>query len=506
MNYQMRLIDLMHLVESDTVSTTIITGMSLDSRQLKAGDLFFALATSPEVRAQHIKQAIAVDIAAVCYSADLPLAAELMTQLADRQIEMIAVNDLKDKTTRLAAAFYQYPSAAMTIIAVTGTNGKTSVTQFIAQALEHAGQPCGVIGTLGSGRLSDIKHHGMTTPDPVRLQAMLAEMRDNAIQYVAMEASSHALEQGRLNFVDIDYAVLTNLSRDHLDYHQNMAEYAAAKQRLFCFSSLQGAVVNVDDEFGRKLLAVLSSNEINVVEYSCKDSKANLFATDIQASTNGLKFNLQNDKQTLAIQSRLLGRFNVENMLATAGVLSLLGWTAAAIAEGLSQLISVNGRMQMLASNLQPSVVIDFAHTPDALEKALLGMRQHMATASKLWCVFGCGGERDKGKRPLMGQIASKLADNVVLTDDNPRGENSAEIIEQILAGCHTEAGIHVESDRKRAIEYAIFESALEDMVLIAGKGHEQYQEISGVKTPFNDYEIAMQATQRRHSAARVTL
>ncbi|MCL5975293.1 MAG: UDP-N-acetylmuramoyl-L-alanyl-D-glutamate--2,6-diaminopimelate ligase [Gammaproteobacteria bacterium] len=506
MKYQMRLIDLMQLVESDTNSTVMITGMSMDSRQLNHGDLFIALASNPQIRAQHIKQAITANVAAVCYSAELPLEPELLQQLAATPIESVAVANLKDKTSRLAAAFYNYPSAVMTIIAVTGTNGKTSVTQFIAQALENAGQACGVIGTLGSGRLADMQYNGMTTPDPVRLQAILAEMRDSGIQYVAVEASSHALEQGRLNFVDIDYAVLTNLSRDHLDYHQSMADYAAAKQRLFDFDSLRAAVVNADDAFGQSLIASLTEKQITTVRYSNMDSQADFFAAEIRTATTGLQFNLQISQQNLTIQSRLLGKFNVENMLATAAVLSLLEWSAAEIAQGLSSLISVNGRMQMLASNLQPAVVIDFAHTPDALAKALQGMRQHIDTRSKLWCVFGCGGDRDNGKRPLMGQIASELADKVGLTDDNPRNESSTSIIEHILAGIPSNIDVHIEADRQRAIEYAVNDAALEDMVLIAGKGHEHYQEIAGVKKPFNDYEIAMKAIQKRHSVTRVTL
>jgi len=506
MNYQMRLIDLMQLVESDTNSTSLITGMSLDSRELSPGALFIALAANPQARAQHIKQAIAANVAAVCYSAESPIEPELVQLLADAQIELVAVNNLKDKTSRLAAAFYQYPSAVMTIIAVTGTNGKTSVTQFIAQALENAGHACGVIGTLGSGRLNDMQYNGMTTPDPVRLQAILAELRDSGIQYVALEASSHALEQGRLNFVDINYAVLTNLSRDHLDYHQSMADYAAAKQRLFDFDSLQAAVVNADDLFGQSLIPLLAEKQTNAVRYSSIDPQVDLFAADIRTASSGLQFDLKIGQQSLTIKSRLLGKFNVENMLATAAVLLLLDWSTDEIAQGLNQLTSVNGRMQLLASDLQPAVVIDFAHTPDALAKALQGMRQHIDANSRLWCVFGCGGDRDNGKRPLMGQIASEMADKVVLTDDNPRSENSANIIEQILAGIEANTDIHIEADRQRAIEYAVNDAALEDMVLIAGKGHEHYQEIAGVKKPFNDYEIAMKAVQKRHSVTRATL
>lgn len=506
MNYQMRLIDLMQLVDSDTNSTSLITGMSLDSRQLKPGDMFIALAANPQLRAQHIKQAIAANVAAVSYSAESPIESELLQQLADAKIELVAVTNLKDKTSRLAAAFYHYPSAVMTIIAVTGTNGKTSVTQFIAQALENAGHACGVIGTLGSGRLNDMQYNGMTTPDPVRLQAILAELRDSGIQYVALEASSHALEQGRLNFVDINYAVLTNLSRDHLDYHQSMADYAAAKQRLFDFDSLQAAVVNADDVFGQSLIPLLAEKQTNAVRYGFKDPQVDLFAADIRTASSGLQFDLKIGQQSLTIKSRLLGKFNVENMLATAAVLLLLDWSTDEIAQGLNQLTSVNGRMQLLASDLQPAVVIDFAHTPDALAKALQGMRQHIDANSRLWCVFGCGGDRDNGKRPLMGQIASEMADKVVLTDDNPRSENSAHIIEQILAGIETDTDIHIEADRQRAIEYAVNDAALEDMVLIAGKGHEYYQEIAGVKKPFNDYEIAMKAIQKRHSVTRATL
>lgn len=503
MNYQMRLIDLMSLVESDTQSQIVITGLSMDSRRVKPGDMFMALATDAEQREAHIRQAAAANAAVVCFSADLPLGPDLTALLSSMHIEQVAVSSLKTQTARLAAAFYQYPSAVMTVIGVTGTNGKSSVTQFIAQALENAGYKCGVIGTLGSGRLTEMTHTGMTTPDPVTMQALLAQMRDNGIEYVALEASSHALQQDRLDFVDIDFAVLTNLSRDHLDYHQSMEAYAAAKQRLFHFASLRAAVINVDDNFGQNLLSILAKQQVQLTTYSHQSVEANVFASQIEALPDGLRFYLHVDNQSQQIHSRVLGKFNVENMLATTAVLSLLGWNLQQIGQALSELHSVNGRMQMLESDLSPSVVIDFAHTPDALAKSLTGMREHMQTSSRLWCVFGCGGDRDRGKRPLMGQVASQLADKLVLTDDNPRSENSHQIIEQILTGCMTGADITVKTDRREAIEYAIQTSAFEDMVLIAGKGHEHYQEVAGVKRPFNDYETAMQAIQARHTATR---
>jgi len=506
MSYQMRLTELMSLGGSDTLSTRVITGMSLDSRTLTVGDLFFALADDASIRAQHIERAITVGVAAVCVDAASTLSIATIKQLADADVELVILETLKAKVARLAAAFYHYPSVDMTVMAITGTNGKTSVSHFIAQALENAGYACGVIGTLGNGRLGALKHNGMTTPDPVYLQAMLAEMRDAGVKYVVLEASSHALQQGRLSSVDINYAVFTNLSRDHLDYHQSMAEYAAAKRQLFCFKSLQAAVLNLDDEFGRELLPLLAEKQLKTLKYSCQSTESDLFASQIRAHVNGLQFVLNGYQYAQPIQTRLLGRFNVENMLAMAAMLTLLGWSESEVVQSLEQLSSVDGRMQMLASELQPSVVIDFAHTPDALQKALQGMRQHLNTTSRLWCVFGCGGERDSGKRPLMGAIASDLADKIVVTDDNPRNESSEQIIKQILAGCDRNADVSIEADRQRAIEHAVMTSSLQDMVLIAGKGHEQYQEKLGIKMPFNDYEIALQAIQKRHSATRVTL
>lgn len=506
MSYQMRLTDLLPQAGADAAADRVITGMGLDSRTVTTGQLFFALANDDKINAQHIEQAVAAGVAAVCVDISATLPAPLVKQLADTDIALLKLENLAANLSRLAAAFYREPSAEMTIMAVTGTNGKTSVSHFIAQALENAGHACGVIGTLGSGRLGQLKHNGMTTPDPVSLQAMLATMRDTGIKYVVLEASSHALQQGRLNSVAIDYALFTNLSRDHLDYHQSMAEYAVAKQQLFHFESLQAAVINIDDAFGRELLPLLDKKQLKTLKYSCQQAGAELSASQIQANPRGLQFDLKGLQHTYPISSRLLGRFNVENMLATAAMLTLLGWSEALVAQSLGQLDSVDGRMKLLAYDAPPSVVIDFAHTPDALQKALQGMRQHLNDASQLWCVFGCGGERDTGKRPLMGKIASELADHIVVTEDNPRGEDSKRIIEQILAGCQLDAQLYIEADRQQAIEHAVLTASLQDMVLIAGKGHEQYQEKCGIKVPFNDYEIAMQAIQKRYSATEVTL
>ena len=506
MSYQMRLTDLMLLAGVDTASKQMITGMGLDSRTVTAGDLFFALASDEQINAQHIEQAIAAGVAAVCVDSNATLPSLLVKQLAGADIALLKLENLSAKLPRLAAAFYGDPSAEMVIMAVTGTNGKTSVSHFIAQTLENAGYACGVIGTLGNGRLGQLKHNGMTTPDPVSVQAMLATMRDAGIKYAVLEASSHALQQGRLSSVNIDYALFTNLSRDHLDYHQSMAEYAAAKQRLFHFESLQAVVINIDDAFGRELVPLLEKKQLKTLKYSCQQLESDLSAAHIQANPRGLQFDLTGLQHTNHISSRLLGRFNVDNMLATAAMLTLLGWSESQVAQSLEQLSSVDGRMQLLAYDAPPFVVIDFAHTPDALQKALQGMRQHLAAASQLWCVFGCGGERDAGKRPMMGKIASELADHVVVTEDNPRGEDSDQIIQQILAGCQLGAKLYIEADRQRAIEHAVMTASLQDMVLIAGKGHEQYQEKHGLKMPFNDYETAMQAIQKRYLATKVTL
>ena len=472
-----------------------VLGLTLDSRQVQKGYLFFSLSLNGNQRTSYLKQALTLGASVVLFDVKEQLTEEEILALEHANVSAHQIKNLAEKVSEIAARFYGHPSMAMTIIAVTGTNGKTSVTQFIAQSLELLAQPCGVIGTLGTGRVNQLQTTGMTTPDPIRVQAALTEFYQQNIKYVVIEASSHALEQGRLNSVDIDVAVLTNLSRDHLDYHQDMASYAAAKKRLFDCATIKTVVINSDDEFGQQLMtSLLERNNVNLVSYSRRENKIQniitLQANAIETTLDGLAFNLVYKTEQATIKSPLIGRFNIDNLLAVAGSLLAIAIPFDEVAKVLVQCQSVDGRMQRYGNKQQPQVVIDFAHTPDALEQALVSLRTHLSNNGLLWCVFGCGGDRDTGKRPLMGSIAELNADRIVLTDDNPRSEIPAVIVQDILSGIKDLSKAYVEHNRKLAITYAISQSKSKDIILIAGKGHEQYQEVLGVKHPFNDASV----------------
>jgi UDP-N-acetylmuramoyl-L-alanyl-D-glutamate--2,6-diaminopimelate ligase len=473
------------VAEGVDVQECMLTDISMDSRRVAPGALFLSLARQDEQREKHLQQALDKGAFAVLIDQQQTLTEREQLLLDDAVVSAYPVANLAQKAGFIAARFYQHPSQHMTVIAVTGTNGKTSVSQFIAQALEGMGKPCGIIGTLGAGRLSDLELTGMTTPDPVSMQRLLAGFELESCQYVVLEASSHALEQGRLNSVDINIAVLTNLSRDHLDYHRTMGEYAAAKQRLFEMASVKTTVINTSDDFGRNVINKLEAGT-RLLTYASAEN-ADICADDINCHRDGMQFELTFNGQTMKVDLPILGRFNVDNILATVGVLEALGMTRDEIQQAITHCHAVAGRMEAHGRGAQPSVVIDYAHTPDALEQALKTLRVHLPEQGQLWCVFGCGGDRDKGKRPLMGQIAETEADKVIVTDDNPRTENHHAIIEDILAGCRQPENIHVELDRKLAITHAISHAGPMDIVLVAGKGHEAYQEIDHIKYPFRD-------------------
>ena len=471
-----------------------VSGISLDSRQVHVGGLFFSLAKDAEQRVHNLKQALSLGVAVILFDK-----AQVATEEESRLLtnaQAYPVRNLSDKTGEIAARFYGHPSLALTVIAVTGTNGKTSVSQFIAQALESLDKPCGVIGTLGFGRKNKLQNTGMTTPDSVTIQEVLASLCQQGIKYVVIEASSHALAQGRLNSVAIDVAVLTNLSRDHLDYHHNMTEYAAVKSQLFEFSSVKTVVLNSADELGQKLIAKLSErNNVNVLTYSSQPEFSAMFEiTDKHIAIEGLRFNLINKQFSSAINSPLLGAFNIDNLLAAFTSLAAIDVSFDDASSAINQCHSVDGRMQNHSEALQANVVVDFAHTPDALTQALQSLRAYLPEGGKLWCVFGCGGDRDTGKRALMGYSADRYADYLVLTDDNPRSESGAVIVGDVLAGISEQEKVHIEHDRKLAITYAISNAKPLDIILVAGKGHEQYQDIMGVKQPFSDADVVVAA------------
>jgi UDP-N-acetylmuramoyl-L-alanyl-D-glutamate--2,6-diaminopimelate ligase len=472
----------------DPARDVIVNGLALDSRHIKSGDVFVALQGAASHGITFAPSALASGASMVLTEAPPPAV------FKNRDSNVVAVDRLREHLGEIAARFFGRPSVQLKMIGVTGTNGKTSIVQLLAAALETLGARAATIGTLGAGLVGAIKEGERTTPDVISVQGLLAEFRDAGATHVAMEVSSHALDQHRVDGVEFDIAVFTNLTRDHLDYHGTMEEYGAAKQKLFAWKSLRAAVVNVDDAFGRHLVEELR-DDVQQIRYAV-DNAAEVRAEKLRASDVGLEFRLITPWGEGAIATPLLGHFNVYNLLAVAGCLGALGYTFAQIQNALSQLKPVAGRMNRLGGGDAPLVVVDYAHTPDALEQALRSLRAH--SGGELICVFGAGGERDQGKRPQMGAIAEKLADRIIVTDDNPRGENGDEIVAQILAGLHQRDRARVMRDRDAAIRAAVCEARRGDVVLIAGKGHEPYQEVGGIKHAFDDAVVARKALESR--------
>ncbi|WP_447577050.1 bifunctional UDP-N-acetylmuramoyl-L-alanyl-D-glutamate--2,6-diaminopimelate ligase MurE/UDP-N-acetylmuramoyl-tripeptide--D-alanyl-D-alanine ligase MurF [Achromobacter kerstersii] len=474
--------------------------LKLDSRDIEPGDVFVACPGLSSDGRLYIDKALALGASAVLFEA--PANDAIQTAAADTP--MLPVTGLRALLGELADTWYGRPSAALAVVAVTGTNGKTSSVQWIAHALSRNDKPCGTIGTLGAV-LPDGRTLGgdLTTPDVLTVHRTLAAMRDAGAQAVAMEASSIGIEQGRLDGVRVALAAFTNLTRDHLDYHGTMERYEAAKARLFNWPGLTAAVVNADDEAGRRLIASMPAGM--AMGYSLSDAAeipAAMRARDLQATSQGQIFTLVSPHGEAQIVTRLLGAHNVSNLLLVAGVLYKLGLPFAQIARELAATDPVDGRLQTVetvpvstqtpAGRGGPLVVVDYAHTPDALSRALTALRAvAVARSGRLICLFGCGGERDPGKRPEMGRIAAELADHVVVSSDNPRTESPESIVEQILAGIPATAKADVQVDRARAIMQTIWSASPDDVVLLAGKGHETYQDIGGEKLPFDDREWA---------------
>ncbi|QWP79340.1 UDP-N-acetylmuramoyl-L-alanyl-D-glutamate--2,6-diaminopimelate ligase [Lysobacter sp. K5869] len=467
-----------------------IDGLVMDSRAVRPGDAFVAIAGFGAHGLKFVDQARAAGAAAILFE---PPAPDDLPAPADA----IAVPGLRSRLGEMGDAFHGRASEAMSVVGVTGTNGKTSTVQLIAQAWHLLGVSCGTVGTLGAGLYGQVVPNGFTTPLVLPLHELLAGMRDAGATAVAMEVSSHALDQGRVAGVHFDVGVFTNLTRDHLDYHGDMASYGAAKARLFAWPGLKAAAINLDDEFGRELIAQLPKRVRGIGLSSRGQAGATLRADKLSFDSRGIGFDLVAGGKSHPVASRLLGRFNVDNLLAVAGALYALEQEPATIARILSQLEPIHGRMNRLGGDGRlPLVVIDYAHTPDALEQALASLRAH--AQARLICVFGCGGERDRGKRPQMAAIAEHGADLAIVTDDNPRGEDGDVIVADILQGFRDPQRAVVLRDRREAIGRAIAEAGPDDIVLVAGKGHEPYQEIHGVRHPFDDTLIARAALEAR--------
>ena len=408
----------------------------------------------------------------------------------------IACEQLGAHLGEIAARFYDHPAKALNVIGVTGTDGKSSLVHFLAQATGGA-----MLGTIGYGKLDALEPASHTTPDPLRVQQYLARFRDAGIETVAMEVSSHALAQGRVAAVEYHIGVFTNLSRDHLDYHRDMEDYFLAKASLFA-RPLPVAVINIDDAHGRRLL---DENRVHpktrVIAVSSQNhahprAALTLRARDIVLSPDGIAYTLETEAEQVAIQSGLLARFNVDNLLNTAACLLALGTPFAAIPAKLAALHGVPGRAERIGLGNGAAAIIDYAHTPAALANILQGVRAHVP--GKLWCIYGCGGDRDRGKRPLMAQAAEQYADAVVITDDNPRTENPADIIADSLRGMGHREKAWIKRPREEAIRFVLPQLEAGDAVVIAGKGHEDYQILGTTKHHYSDQETVRTWLQNR--------
>ncbi len=465
--------------------------MTVDSRAVRAGDTFVAYPGESRDGRDYIAQAIANGAASVLWDAGG------YAWNPRWRVPNLGVPQLRRQAGVIASEVYGKPSAKLWAVGVTGTNGKTSCSQWIAQSLSHAKRKCAVIGTLGSGFPGRLDHAINTTPDAVTLHARMRTLVRAGARAVCMEVSSHGLEQDRLSGVEFDVALLTNLTRDHLDYHGTMRRYQAAKTRLFRWPTLAHAVMNLDDAFGRELAQCWKHKRAKALGYgfhapTARASVACVHGRNLRLGLDGVSFDIASPWGRATLRSPLIGAFNAANLLGSLATLlvSDVGLEQSVVALEKAQ--AVPGRMERYGGGRAPLVIVDYAHTPDALEKVLLSLRSAAGARARLFCVFGGGGDRDRGKRPLMGAVASRIADEVIITSDNPRHEDPMAIITEIAEGV---SGKHEQIvDRRKAIAHALAEARRGDIVLIAGKGHERYQEIRGVKRRYSDAAVVRAA------------
>jgi len=476
----------------------VVTGIQLDSRMLRKGDLFLACFGRNHDAREFIGEAIKTGVTAVLAETGGQWQG---TQIIDG-IAVIAVDNLSAKLSEIAARFYGHPSLRLSVIGITGTNGKTSCSQFIAQALANSGFSCGTIGTLGYGVYGKLQETQLTTPDPVFTQMALAEMVQGGIDPVVMEVSSVGLHQKRVKAVKFDTAIFTNLTRDHLDYHESMEAYGNNKKKLFTSESLSRAIINLDDPYALSVINAIAPS-VEMCTYSIKNSAATVYAESLTLTRQGFEARVVTPIGAGVIKGKLFGYFNVSNLLAVISVfVSYLPKKKELDIEQLCELVSglspVDGRMQIVGDTAEITALVDYAHTPDGLRSALKGLRDHFS--GNIWCVFGCGGNRDKGKRPIMGEIAEAFADKVIIADDNPRNEEGDKIVEHIQSGMKSPEQTVVLRDREKAIAYAIGNAEPGDVVLVAGKGHETYQDVGGSRLIFSDANQVRLALQAREN------
>jgi len=479
------------LVDVPSVLDVAVHGLTADSRTVRRGDAFVALAGPSGDPWTHVGDAIDRGAVAVLLeSGDAPGSCD---ERGD--VLIVKVPRLAEHLGAIADRFHEHPSRALRVFGVTGTNGKSSVTTYIAQLLEAMDYRCGQLGTLGYGFPGALEAASHTTPDVVRVHGWLARLRRQGARAVAMEVSSHALSQGRVDQVRFEGAVFTNLTRDHLDYHGSMDAYGEAKGRLFQSPGLRFAAVNIDDPFGRQLAARLEG-ACDLVRFSLHEAGVELWLEDLQSEESGFRATVNGAWGRLEIRAGLLGAFNVSNVLAAMATVLAAGFPADKVAARIESLVPAAGRLESFRAADGLQAVVDYAHTPDALGNALTALRPHVA--GRLWVVFGCGGNRDRGKRAEMARIAEELADKVVVTSDNPRDEEPRAIIDDIMTGFSHPDRVTAIADRAKAIDQAVRQADAKDVILVAGKGHEDYQEVRGTRHSYSDLQTVAGLLERR--------
>ena len=462
-----------------------LPGLATDSRKVCCGELFLALPGCASDGRDYIEAAVKAGAGAVI--------AEAGRELPAVNVPLVEVQNLQSRVGEFIDFALGHPSQKINVIGVTGTNGKSSTVHFIAGLLEQLDSGCGVMGTLGQGRISQLEDMGNTTADIYSCHSFAAQMLQQRLGWMATEVSSHGLDQGRVNGLHIDTAVFTNLTRDHLDYHKTMEAYAEAKGKLFAHPGLQHAIFNADDPAAETLRSFAPAS-VECLNCSLSDNTADLYLENIQLLPDGMKAHVVTPWGDGELVTPLMGRFNLSNLLGVIAVMGCHGFSLVKVLKAIRQLASVPGRLESYGGGVQPVVVIDYAHTSDALKSVLSALREH--GGRRISCVFGCGGDRDRGKRPLMAQAACAGADRVYLTSDNPRSEDPQAIIDDALTGVSGDASekVSVVVDRAEAIARAVSEAVAGDVVLVAGKGHESYQEVHGVRYPFSDLEQVSRA------------
>lgn len=470
--------------------------ITIDSRKANAATIFCAYPGTVVDGRDFILSAIKNGCNVILYEEiNSKISADIMQ---NKDITLIKIANLQLYVGYIAALKHGNIANQSYNIAVTGTNGKTSISYWLNQVYTKLQKKAGLIGTLGAGIYPNIVYNNMTTPDPITLQDTFSNFANKNVDMVVMETSSHAIHQGRINGIEFKSAIFTNLTQDHLDYHLTMENYYQAKKDLFYWQNLENAIINVDDKYGMRLYeelsGVVSNKNLQIMTYGI--NHGDVRASNVRVAISGTKFDLSYNNETISIIVGIIGKFNVYNILAITCQLIIDGYNLSRIKEILTSITPVNGRMDAIINKNKPLIVVDFSHTPDSLENAILTLKE-IEHRGKLYCVFGCGGNRDKLKRPIMGEIASRLADVVIVTSDNPRFEEPNEIIDNIVVGIKDQKYIRIE-DRHEAIKYAIENASSNDIVLIAGKGHEDYQEIEGIKHHFSDLLIAHDLIQNK--------